>query len=394
MEGQSIPGAAWRPYGAAARAGARGHREGACALDDYTSRAQRGYLCFMAVADGFGGPGRGDIASHLAVDTISEMLDPNRFESEGDFRRAAESLLAEAVSAANTVIFQAGTSRDKAGLGTTITCAAVDSENAFVAHLGNARAFLLTARGTRQVTSDHVELADGQRQRLTRALGIGAHVEADILRVPLRAGEVLFICSHGLYSALTVEQISGTLATMPDLHAACDVLAEAAAARGPLADISITAWRVPGEQPVAEVQPEAPAPEEKPKKKRRRWLVALLALLLLAAGAAAGWGIASIWFKDKAPASKATTAPARQQARFAVGDVLRVDAAGKPEACYLADYTGGPQQSRLYDGWTVRVISTRSSGGVQWYRVQVVEGGLDMAGKEGYVQESFLAETR
>jgi serine/threonine protein phosphatase PrpC len=392
MEGQPVQGAAWRP-GIATRAGTRGHSEGACALSDYTGRATKGYPCFMAVADGFGGEGRGDVASRLAVDAIHAAMDPNRFEGDDDFRRSAEGALSEAVEAANDVIVQAGSAPDKAGLGAVVTCAVVDSENAFIAHVGNTRAYLLTARGTRQVTSDHVEPVDGQRTRLTSALGTGAAVDADILRVPLRPGEVIFLCSHALYSALSIEQVSATLASTPDLQAACDLLVEAAAARGPVADVSIVAWRVPGDGPVTAVgAPEATQPPP-PKKKRRRWLVALVALLLIAGGAAASWGVASIWFKDKSPAKKAgTTVEQPSNARFAADDLLAIDTTGKPDACYLTEYPDGPQQTRLYDGWKVRVISTRFAQGEQWYRVEVVEGGLDMAGKKGYVQESFLVE--
>jgi serine/threonine protein phosphatase PrpC len=393
MEGQPVQGAAWRP-GVATRAGTRGHSESACVLSDYTRRATKGYLCFMALADGFGGEGRGDVASRLAVDALHAAMDPNRFDGEDDFRRSAEGALSEAVESANALVLQAGSAPDKTGLGTVITCAAVDSENAFLAHVGNARAYLLTARGTRQVTSDHVEPVEGRRTRLTSALGIDARVDADILRVPLRPGEVIFLCSHALYSALSIEQVSATLASTPDLQAACDAVVDAAVARGPVADVSIVAWRVPGDMPVAaEEAPEAAPPSPPPDKKRRRWLVALVVLLIIACIAAAGLGVAFILLKDRSPTKKAgTTAVQPASARFAAGEVLTVDTAGKPDACYLADYPGGPQQTRLYDGWKVKVISARFAEGEQWYRVEVVEGGLDVAGKRGYVQESFLAE--
>ena len=78
--------------------------------------------------------------------------------------------------------------------------------------------------------------------------------------------------------------------------------------------------------------------------------------------------------------------------RFGVGDVLQIDTTGAPDACYLMDYPGGAQQTRLYDGWKVRVLTSRSFKGEQWYRVEVVEGGLDNAGKRGYVAEEFLVE--
>ena len=63
---------------------------------------------------------------------------------------------------------------------------------------------------------------------------------------------------------------------------------------------------------------------------------------------------------------------------------------GKAEGCYLANYPGGPDQVRLYDGWKVRVLSTTWQSGARWYRIEVTDG--PQAGKEGYVKESFLVK--
>ncbi|MHB8894021.1 MAG: PP2C family protein-serine/threonine phosphatase [Candidatus Geothermincolia bacterium] len=381
--------------GTAAHVGSRGYKEGSFILSDYFERASRGFQCFMEVADGFGGPELGAAASRRASEMVHSALDPSAFESEDAFRPEAKRRLVESVLAVNKQLYEASATPGREGMGTTLTCAVIDSENAFVAHVGNARAYVLTARGIRQVTSDHIEITADGGKRLTRALGVGPSIDADILRVPLRPGEVFFICSHGLYSTFTAEEITGALMSIPDLQGACDWLVEAAVARGASGDAIITAWRVPGDVPVvaAPPQPQPTEVEAAPAKSgKRRWLVAIIAVLLLLGGAAGGWAIGSIWYQNKG-ATK-TLNNNSSTARFAAGDVAVVDTTGRPEACYLTDYPGGPDQTRLYNGWKVRIISQKFSNGEQWYRVEVMDGGLATDGKEGYVQESFLVESR
>jgi PPM family protein phosphatase len=378
--------------GSASSVGRRGYVESASCLCDYSERASKGFLCFMAVADGFGGPGLGDVAARMAVEIVSSALDPGQYESEDSFRPVAERLIAESVGTANKRLYDVSGMEGKEGMGTTLTCAALDSENAFVGHIGNARAYVLTARGLRQVTGDHVETSASGAKRLTRALGVAPEVDADLLRVPLRPGEVFFICTHGMFSTFSAEEMSGALLSIPDLQAACQWLTDAAVARGASGEAAITAWRVPGDVPVVMTQPQAQEAEAEPKKKHgRRWLVALAAIVVLLAGAAGGWFLGSVWYQDKGPAKKPSTA---STARFAAGDIAVVDTTGRPQACYLVDYPGGPEQTRLYDGWKVRIISPKKYKGDQWYRVEVTEGGLGTQGKTGYVAETFLVESR
>lgn len=369
-------------------AGADGFNQGAAAVRDFTGRQVRPYLAFLSIAGGFGGPGLGDMAARICVDVAEHELDPGLFEGPGEFRANGEAAVKKAFDIANSRIVDAGEQPSRLGMGATMTFVAADEQSAFVGHVGNSRGYLLTERGLRQVTSDHAEYLDSRRTRLTKALGTEDQVEADILRVPLKAGEVLFICSHALYSALD-ENLIGSALRAGDLQAACDYLCSESLRNGAAGDISAAAWRVPPEGGIPEAVGKAPA-VGKPKKKRRIWLVALITLIILAAAAIGGW---FLWTNviDKKPAAKSTaSAPA---ARFAQGDVLKVDGTGKTAACYLVDYPEGPEQTRLYDGWSVRVLSTRTAGSKRWYRVEVTESG-QAAGKEGYVEDRFLVRVK
>lgn len=363
----------------------------ASAMKDYSGRQVPSFLCFMALAGGFGPAARSQAAARIALDSVDELLDPGRFEGATEFNAAAGRVLETSFELANSRLRESDDGSEQV-IGATLTVVAADASSAFIGHVGNARAYLLTERGLRQLTSDHVEYLEGARTRLTRALGIDDEVETDILRVPLKAGEVLLLCSHGIYSALDEGEIVSVMGA-PDTAAACRTLAETAAARGAGGDLTVAAWRVPGrsveEEAVAPTGPGTKA-HGKGKGHRRRWLIALLAILLIAAGTVLGLGLATNWFRSKPAANKASSAHA-PKARYVQGDVLKVDTSGGTAACYMTDYPGGPDQVRLYDGWKVRVLSTLYAGGKRWYRVEVTEG--PSAGKEGYVKESFLARS-
>jgi serine/threonine protein phosphatase PrpC len=380
------------PYGTISKTPAGGSGSGAALLRDFSSRQVRPYLSFMAVAGGFGGPGAGDLAARMTVDIADHELDSGVFEGPEEFRADAERVLRDTFDRINARIDEAAASPGRQGIGATLTCAIADGERAFIAHAGNARAYLLTARGLRQVTGDHVEYLDGTRTRLTRALGIDEQVETDILNVPLKPSEVLFICSHGIYSALGDSEMAQLLSG-EDLQHSCEILAATAIQRGASGDVSAVAWRVPGhpDGPQQAFTAGEQSGASAPRRRRRRWLVALIAVLVLAAAAAAGFLAVSIWLKEK-PASKTGTSAAAPAARFAAGDVVEVDTTGRTDACYLVDYPGGRELARLYDGWKMRVVSTRTAGGERWYRVEVMEG--QPAGQEGYVADPFLVQAR
>lgn len=384
-EVQAEPRVRARNSGAATRSGAPGGLSAISSASDYTERATQGFSCLLAVAQGFGGPGRGDLACRLALDAACEVMDPARFEDERDFRAHAAETLTAAVRAADARVAQAGASPERAGLGATLTCVAIDSENAFVAHVGNARVYIVTERGARQVTADHVELTETGATRLTRALGAGANPDADVLRVPLREGEAVLVCSHGVYTALGAEGLGSAIAGAADLQEACEMMAGAASELA-VGESALAAWRVPSEE--ARLAKEAQAAlASKPPKKRRWWLVALVTLLVIALLGAAGFAAYTLWLKK----DNGENGP-RPKARFEAGDVATITTGEGDNACYLVEYPGGAEQIRLYDGWKVRILSPRYSEDEWWYRVEVTEGGAPALGQEGYVEQSFLLQ--
>jgi protein phosphatase len=128
-------------------------------------------------------------------------------------------------------------------MGTTLTGAYVIGLDAFIAHVGDSRAYLYRERALTRLTSDHTlaqEMLDAglpapeaKRHVLTNVLG-GAKrdVRIDFHHVQLRDGDRLLFCSDGLTEMVADERIASLLAENVDPQAACQVLIDAALANG------------------------------------------------------------------------------------------------------------------------------------------------------------------
>ena len=85
-----------------------------------------------------GGHRGGKVASHLAVKAMGEMYLSDRSES-------TQVGLVNAMKAANEAVYSAGISmQDLAGMGTTCVGVVVKGLSAFIAHVGDSRAYCLT----------------------------------------------------------------------------------------------------------------------------------------------------------------------------------------------------------------------------------------------------------
>ena len=201
----------------------------------------------FAVADGMGGHRGGEVASSMALDAL-------RASFVGDDAAA----LIDAVQAANAAVYAyAGSNPEVAGMGTTVVAVGVvrrdDTERLAVVNIGDSRIYLANASGLRQVSEDHslVEalVREGrltedqaathpQRNVVTRALGIEAHVAVDAWELIPTPGDRLLLCSDGLFNELGPDEIAGLLGSEADPQRAVDALVAAANQRGARDNVS------------------------------------------------------------------------------------------------------------------------------------------------------------
>lgn len=198
----------------------------------------------FAVADGMGGHAAGEVASGLAVETLSEILGRPR----GGDEDAPELLRSAVEEASRRITSRSDEHPEFRSMGTTIVVVLVDGPRLSLAHVGDSRAYLVRSGTIRRLTSDHsfvyelVRLGmlspeqaarDPRRNVVTRALGSGAPVAPDIWQGDLEPRDRLLLCSDGLTTMLTDEQILAVLDAAPEaLEKACTSLIEAANSAG------------------------------------------------------------------------------------------------------------------------------------------------------------------
>lgn len=234
--------------------GGRGNNEDA-ALTVMTNTDVTGNpppIGLFMVADGMGGHQNGEVASSIAVRTVAQAVirDVVMPQLEGRDINSADQktipeVLVEAMAAANTAV-----QLEVPGGGTTATCAVIRGDLAYVAHVGDSRAYLVTDGNLELITRDHLlvrrlqelgqltaQEADAHPQRnvLYRAIGQSDSLEVDAATRRLPPSARLLICSDGLWGVIGDAAIREIVSKYPaDPQEACDQLVAAAnAASGP-----------------------------------------------------------------------------------------------------------------------------------------------------------------
>lgn len=206
--------------------------------DDFLLEPGRGVY---AVADGMGGHAAGEIASRLAIDTLREVLQRDEPLNAATNREDDAEWLRQAVVEANKRICDSIRLHDeRRGMGTTVVAMVQSGRDAIVGHVGDSRLYLFRGNELLRLTSDHswvneqVKLGlmnDDAAQRhpmrniVTRALGSRPDVVVDLSCTEIEPGDVFLLCSDGLNTMLTDQQIQELLASnRREPEAACRAL--------------------------------------------------------------------------------------------------------------------------------------------------------------------------
>lgn len=192
------------------------------------------------VADGMGGHQAGEVASALAVEEFLRYEKDNRHRDP--LRR-----LGEAVQAANRILVdRAAVDSALKGMGTTFTVLLVEN-GVYLGHVGDSRAYLLREGILNPLTRDHslVErmVREGRitrkearshprRNVILRALGLADELAVDLVRVDVRPGDRLLLCTDGLTARLEDADLESILGEEKDLQECARRLVAEANARG------------------------------------------------------------------------------------------------------------------------------------------------------------------
>ncbi|MBR2865156.1 MAG: serine/threonine-protein phosphatase [Elusimicrobiaceae bacterium] len=190
------------------------------------------------VADGMGGHSAGEIASSIAVSVLAETIrkiNTGALQIPDTFLpklAPTERKILMAANLANAAIYSTAQSSEiYKMMGTTLTGVLFDKDCAIAVHVGDSRLYLLRDGKIIQITTDHslamehvrrglLSKADADKSKiqnvLTRAMGIKKNIEFDLLKFPIKEGDVMVLCSDGLYKGLTEEAIGKILSQDKD----------------------------------------------------------------------------------------------------------------------------------------------------------------------------------
>ena len=288
----------------------------------------------FVVADGMGGAQAGEVASRIAVEAFQGGL-PDGGEPELE--------LADLAQQANARIHELSHSNsEQAGMGTTLTAVYVGELDIAIAHVGDSRAYCLRDGELLKLTDDH-SLVDElirqgrltpeeavehpQRSVITRALGPEGVVEVDTRSFRGRAGDIYLICSDGLTTMLSEQEIAVLLSAHASLRESGEALIAAANAAGGRDNITVVLLRVaeagsdglshgdehvtmtgmpavttapePAAEPAEPLRPRDPAPTQpagRSKRMRRAGVTAVMLVVIGLVVAGAYVALESVYF--------------------------------------------------------------------------------------------------
>ncbi len=202
----------------------RDHNEDFVLIPEVSEAERNSKGRLFIVADGMGGYQAGEVASEMAARTVAQRYyaDPSDDPS---------TRLRNAVQAANAEVhLQAQGNVARTGMGTTMVAAALIGQKAYIASVGDSRAYVVHNGRLDQITQDHSFVGEQvragiltkeqarlhpQRNVITRALGSQPTVSVDTFSGDLSDGDVLVMCTDGLTGHVPDEQIRDTVLELP-----------------------------------------------------------------------------------------------------------------------------------------------------------------------------------
>lgn len=259
------------------------------------------------VADGMGGHMGGANAAKLTVDGLQTHL------SEAPKGASVERNIREAFQKANADVYRQAVSGDPdtQGMGSTAVLLLAADSHAYIAHVGDSRAYLFRARKMQRLTKDHTQVqkmidagilsekearVHPDASVLARAMGHAASIAVDFSELELEEGDAVLLCSDGLSGYVDDSEIEEILRSDSSVQEIPRKLVSLALDKG--GDDNITVQYIRYGERAAKKLEEKPADRqegETPPAAGPRVRVGTL-LLAFAAGAALALGVT--WLAD------------------------------------------------------------------------------------------------
>ena len=199
------------------------------------------------IADGMGGYAHGGVASSLALQTFFET-----FYAANGVPPAQK--LRVGIQNANLSVYQTAQRLGAGRMGTTLTAVNIVGSRLHIAHVGDSRAYLIRDRRSKCLTNDHTRVGElvrmrvlspekvrthSQRSMLDKCLGMELFVQPDIFHVPVQTGDVIVLCSDGVWATIQDDEFARLVVESNDQDNLCRHIVELAMERDSDDNLSI-----------------------------------------------------------------------------------------------------------------------------------------------------------
>ena len=211
------------------------------------------------VADGVGGNNSGEIASRLAVNEIANYVETHPLREIQSVEQVQD-YFEDCLKNANFKVLELSQRIEaNKGMATTVVCAYVQGNTIYIINVGDSRAYVFRDDVLQQITEDHTyvntllkaglisedeAMNHENKNMITRAVGADYTVDADFFSLPIRADDIVLICTDGLYGEVGEEQLITVLKEEKSMTDICNELLEMANEYGVSDNITMVVLKV------------------------------------------------------------------------------------------------------------------------------------------------------
>ena len=213
------------------------------------------------VADGVGGENTGERASGMVVSSIAQNIKKSKMvklKSEEEICRVLNSFIEEATTEIREYAFN---HTECFGMATTVVVCFIRGNTAYFANAGDSRAYIYRNGQIYQVTEDHSYVnflvqkglispdeakTHENRNKITKAVGADATVDADYYQTEIVEGDIILLCSDGLYGEIADDELCTLISSEDNMPSLADKMVIAANLQGGKDNITVVCLKVEG----------------------------------------------------------------------------------------------------------------------------------------------------
>ncbi len=213
----------------------------------------------FVIADGVGGSKSGEIASRTAVTGVVNFVKSHDL-SENATEREIRQYFESCVKDINFAVLESSQKYEQNyGMATTVVISYVNNNKMYVINVGDSRAYIVRNGRITQITEDHTYVnsllkagvltekeaeTHENKNMITKAVGADHIIEPDFFVTSVIPGDIILLCTDGLYGELTSEEIISRINMNKSMGETCEELIKLANLNGGNDNITVICLKV------------------------------------------------------------------------------------------------------------------------------------------------------